>query len=503
MDLFMRIFLSTSPLLTPVLLGVAIAATSFLPCPHAAAQTAQNSAAQQIQGAQVDRDFLVKFADNLKTFADNLKTSADFGKLLYDFKNLKPPPHASAETRAFFDRIRPAQAGLAGLGSAKPEGYDLLANIYELVDAIHQDMDRSSTSASMAPLSSHTLETLGTAGLAWVTSNDFLKKLVDAGKIDPQVGISKPFAKYAGVLSFGADDLVAGLARLAGNGNWQDPETVSHLLDAFNRGTWAAVGFMVSGGNREVADLFSSAAGLVGTTVRERTVGMFADAYIKLGGFDKAILDQYSQAQRVRLTLNKPAQSFEEYVNFDAKMLRAIGPTQRSAADARFGLRAPPSPRDTTPAIVISRITHDSYNEVCQSGFCVRTDLTSAQHVDIGLSRAPAVSRLTSTPLPDPCNATGSCLRPWKDPIFLPPPGPPRPPPPSVGHLDSQPPPPPPALIGPATPDLKTSADLRDLHGVSMGDGTASRTGPINEDPADRVSGSRPAGAASWSIPER
>ena len=361
------------------LTGNAIAATSLLSIRHAAAQPLQNSAAKQIQDAQADyaatqvditRDFLTEFADNLKTLAD-------FGSLLYGARDLKLPSDASPATQAFFARIQPMQNWLAGGGSEIPDQYDLLQKIYEVADAIRQDLARPQTDPMMAALSSHTLETLGGLGLDWVTNANVLQKLADTGKI------SQPFAKFSGFLSFGADDLAAGIAGGVGSGNWQDPETAAHLLDALNRGAWAAVGFLVSGGDREVADLFSSAAGFAGAFVRGHTVDMFATAYMKLGGFDQAILDQYVSAQQARVAHNQAPVSFEDFVGFDPEILRAIDPTQRGAADAMFGLHVPPSPpRDTTQVTVITRTTYDHYNEVCQSGFCVRTDLTSAPHSD-------------------------------------------------------------------------------------------------------------------------
>jgi hypothetical protein len=310
-----------------------------------------------------------------------------FAKLIYGFRDLTPPPDASAATRAFFNQIRPTQDWLARGGGGIPDQHEFLLKAYDLVEAIRQDLARSRTDPVMATLSSQTLQALRGMAFGWVTSSDNLQKWADAGKI------SKPLAKYAGFLSFGAEDLVQGIVGWTEHGTWQNPETAAHLLDAVNRGTWAAVGFMASGGNRQVADLFSSAAGFVGTFARDHTVDSFADAYMKFGGFDKAILDQYASSQQARLAHHQAPVSFEQFVHFDANILRAIDPTQRSAADARFGLRPPPAPPpDTTQ--VITRTTHEFYSDVCRSGFCVRTAPAGRK----ARSSTGASARLLSTP---------------------------------------------------------------------------------------------------------
>jgi hypothetical protein len=355
-------------------LGVALAALGPVAIPRAAAQPFPNDAEQQIQAVR-DTQAIAQMdviRDSLIGFADNLTTLADFGSLLYDFRDLKPPPDASPATSAFFAWIQPMQNWLAQGGGEVPNQQTvlLLQSMYAVTDAVRQDLARPQTDPAYATLSSHTLETLGSLTLAWSTSNDVLQKAVDAGKI------SQSFAKYAGFLSFGAADLTAGLAQGVGSGNWKNPDTVAHLLDALNRGSWAAVGFLASGGDREVADLFSNAAGFAATFARDHTVDMFANAYMQYGGYNQAILDLYTSAQNARLAHNQAPVSFEAFVGFDAQTLAAIDPTQRGAADARFGLRPPPSPsRDTTQVTVTTHTIQDHYNESCQSGFCVRTAL--------------------------------------------------------------------------------------------------------------------------------
>jgi hypothetical protein len=220
----MRSSQSTPSRLASPLLGVAIAVSSSLPGPYAAAQTSRNNAERQIQAAQADhtaaqfdisRDFLVEFADNLKTFAD-------FGKLLYDFRDLKLPPDASAATRAFFDRIRPIQDGLARGGREVPDQHELLQKVYDVVKSLREDLARPHTDPLMATLSSQTLQTLRGMAFDWVTSSDTLQKWATAGKI------SQPFARYTGFLSFGADDLAQGMVGWAEHGTWRNPETAAH-----------------------------------------------------------------------------------------------------------------------------------------------------------------------------------------------------------------------------------------------------------------------------------
>jgi len=236
--------------------------------------------------------------DFLEAFADNLSTLAESGHLLNDFSGIQLPDNASPAARAFFNKIGPAQNWLAAGGHEGPDRYALLSNIYDLIDSVHQDLDRPASTPLMAVLSSHTLEKLGGIGLDWISDNGHLQDLLKAGKI------SAPFAKYAGFLAFGADDLVAGAARLAGGANWQDPETATHLVDALNRGAWAAVGFLVSGGNAEVAKIYSDAANLVASVGRKVTLDAFVTADMQLGGAGAAILDEYIQAQNARLAHN-------------------------------------------------------------------------------------------------------------------------------------------------------------------------------------------------------
>jgi hypothetical protein len=313
---------------------------------------------------EITRDFL-------EDFAANLKTLADFGSLLYDFRDLKPPRDASPTALKYIDKILPMQDWLRQGGNELPNNLNLLSNIYDVIDSLRQDISRPTTNSLTVVVTSHTLESLEKMQLTWVTSNDVLQMLVDTGKI------SAPFAKYAGFLALGADDFAAGAGRLLGNHDMSDPETVTHLVDAANRAAWGTVGFLTSGGNPDAAKIYSDAANLVATVGRKVTLDAFVAADMKFGGAGAAILDQYTQAQYVRLAHNQPAQSFEQFINFDSAILRLIDPATRSSADARFGIRLPPL-RDPDPTIVVTNTTHDAYREVCLSGFCTRTSVPDA-----------------------------------------------------------------------------------------------------------------------------
>jgi hypothetical protein len=378
----MRAFHSASYRLASAALGAAIAIFSPLSVRHAAAQTPRESGAQQSQDVQVyvRRDFLAGLAENLETFAETVKTSTEFGKLFYDLHDLKRPRDPSPVARGFFDRIQPAQAVLGGLG--KPDHYDFLSRVYDLAHAIREDLNQPPAAGDMAILYPHTLEAAGKMGLAWVTSHEVLQQLVEAGKIDPRIGISETFAKSAGVLAYGADDLMVFVARGASSGNWwKNPETLEHGLDALNRGLWAGVGFMLGG--REGADLFSNAADLTAKTAREYSAKWFAKAWAEHQGRDQTILGLYANAQLTRLAHHKTAISFEEFVNFDKQILGTIDLAKVRAANAGFGVHPPVSPpRETKQDVATTRIIQERYREVCRSGFCVRTELTSAQHAD-------------------------------------------------------------------------------------------------------------------------
>ena len=92
--------------------------------------TNQLTPADQAELAQaqveVNREFLADLAANLKTFAD-------FGKQIYDFKDLTLPLDASAETRAFFDKIRLAQAGLPASAVRAPKAPHIMTQCQEFV----------------------------------------------------------------------------------------------------------------------------------------------------------------------------------------------------------------------------------------------------------------------------------------------------------------------------------------------------------------------------------
>jgi hypothetical protein len=102
-------------------------------------EASQSDAAQQ--QIEVTRDSLADLANNLKTLSD-------FAKQLYDFRELKLPDDTSEQTREFFESLRPAQSELQGL-EYTPNHFDLLSYIYDLTDAVRQDLELSSLARFM------------------------------------------------------------------------------------------------------------------------------------------------------------------------------------------------------------------------------------------------------------------------------------------------------------------------------------------------------------------
>ena len=363
------------------LLALLIAA-SACPPPLAAQAPRSLPADHQLAIAQgaYDASQLQINSDFLASSAENLKTMADWGTVLSNLRDLKLPDNPSPATIGFFNRIKPYQAYLGAAGTDSPALHDFLLSAYAVADAIKQDLARPPGNPILTALSSNTLEQIQKFEFEWITSAKTLKALTDAGKI------SEPFAKYAGFLSFGAEDLAIWAGQGTGTGKWSDPEVLSHLLDGINRGAWAAVGFLASGGNREVAEAFSGAAGFIAPFVRDHTVDFFADQFMRWGGVNQTIIDQYTQAQQAHMARQQPVQSFEQFVGFNPAILQSVGRNAIANADARFGVRPPP---DQMPESVVTRTTSESYREVCRSGFCTRTNFAPEQPREGGVRINP------------------------------------------------------------------------------------------------------------------
>ncbi len=293
---------------------------------------------------QVDRSALVAFSNNLIALADRLGTAHDALTLMAD-------------------GMKHAKSGL-------PDSFGHLMKLSALMSAVEKDLTQS-TSSRITLLSSHTVEQLFRFGLEWLTDADTVKWMQQAGLV------SETLARRLGYLTFGVDDMAAGVGRMVRSGRLDDIEGVTHLLDGANRTAWGAVGYLVSGGNRFVGEVFANVGGIAAETARDWTLPAFERAYAKLGGVDKTLMQSYIDAQSLIVSHGQRPKTFEEYFGWDKSIVNQLSKRQLQSVNARFGLQSLPQSQWPAAVRVLSRTKHEHYREFCRGGFCTRTDLTT------------------------------------------------------------------------------------------------------------------------------
>jgi hypothetical protein len=395
------------------------------------------SAQEQLQSADSQLDLsnvqanMAVTRDYLESLADNLKTTADSLQQLSELQDLKPRLSSADADSPFFRSLSVVQDPLRGAEAEQADRYELLSKMYDVVDALRSDLNRTpapNSNPAMVALSSETAAKLDGLAISWLASAKYLTPLVQDGLVsnsfrryagvvsagaadlvsavkeisangfgDPngvsdlakatiesaQAALTKGFvarsvARPLGSMTLGADDVVAGVARGLANGNWSDPETMTRLLDGLNRTAAGTVGYLVSDGNPKVAKWFSDTADFAATTLREHTVQQFADAYMTYGGTDQLIREQYDAAQNALAAHHQAPLTIEQYAHNDPDMLRALGANAREVAAARAMAHASAAPVIPSPIEVESRTWTESYRETCIAGACTRINLMPA-----------------------------------------------------------------------------------------------------------------------------
>jgi hypothetical protein len=204
---------------------------------------------------------------------------------------------------------------------------------------------------------SHTVEELGKIELDFATKPSRLQDYAALGLI------GETTARRLGYFSFGAGDIASGLGTMVGERSLGNVDAAEKVLDGIATTAWGIYGFAVSG-DWDVAQAYSSAAGLTAKGVRAMTLPMFEELTAKITGLDQNITSIWEAAQQVRAAHGQPIQSIGEFYHGDASILDRIGLGSLAEADARLGLQAK-----------TERRTVESYRETCIDGYCSRVDL--------------------------------------------------------------------------------------------------------------------------------
>src|SRR5258708_4693877 len=170
-------------------------------------------------------------------------------------------------------------------------------------------------------------------------------------------------ARRLGYFSFGAGDVAAGAGTMIGQRGIGNIDAAEKVLDGIATTAWGIYGFAVSG-NWDVAQAYSSAAGLTTKGVRAMTIPLFEELTAKITGLDQNITSIWEAPQQVRAAQGQSIQTIGEFYHGDASILDRIGLESLAEADTRLGLTA-----------MTQRHTVESYRETCIDGYCSRVDL--------------------------------------------------------------------------------------------------------------------------------
>jgi len=224
----------------------------------------------------------------------------------------------------------------------------------DLALALRTDLAEQRNPASNA---SHTVEELGKIELEFAVDPSRLHDYAQLGLI------GETAERRLGYFSFGAGDIAAGTGTMIGQRSFGNADAWEKVLDGIATTAWGIYGFAFSR-DWDVAQAYSSAAGLTAKGARAFTLPMFEELTAKSMGLDRDITSMWESAQKVRAAHGQPIQSIGEFYRGDASILDRIGLGSLAEADRRLGLPAR-----------TERRTVESYRETCIDGYCSRVDL--------------------------------------------------------------------------------------------------------------------------------
>jgi hypothetical protein len=305
--------------------------------------------------------------------------------------------------RAYLQSIAPAYLRSGSIAELREMGetnaeikefsefYDRAGKMAELAAAISGDLEDKRPFLS---LGSHTIEVALKYAVESATDPDRIAKALQQGLISPLS------AKALGSLNLGGGDMIAGAEHLLSQ-QTDRVEAWATLLDGINKSAWAGLGYAISGGNSSVAKTFSIIGGMAVQSGRTITAPMFTAYNNWSTGADQNLIQIWMTAEAARIRHGEKLRSFEEFYKSDPVILSQVSEADRQSANARLGLASPPPSQGSRMNVeVITRTFSEAYREVCNSGFCVRTDLSLT---------TPATPPL---PLPPPCSVGSASCRP-------------------------------------------------------------------------------------------
>jgi len=303
------------------------------------------------QRIYVHRSVAVPFADSIKTLADTLTV---FHKEDFKPKNgllsIIPSTFKNASLREALVPV-PDSKHLKILNTTK--------QLYSISLALEKDLKRFH-GHQFVLATSHTLEEFGRLGL------EYLPDIIDY--LEKTKRIKNTYPEKFPRSTFGTVELIKGLARNIGAGR-ADTETVTLYSDAVVELTWGLLGYFASGGNMKVASTFQTIGGLSARLGRQISVGYFRKLYGKHNKIDEALIENWEQSQRVKIShLGDKAdiETIEEYYDYDQRLLSYLSRKQKRQANLTFNL----TDRSRVQARRTIRFHQFHYRELCAAGYC-------------------------------------------------------------------------------------------------------------------------------------
>jgi hypothetical protein len=171
------------------------------------------------------------------------------------------------------------------------------------------------------PLTSHTLETIGTFGLK--TLPTVVERLKDAGRLPASFKVLPT--------TFGIEEFVAGGASQMGRGRLGIDE-ITHYLDGVSKATAAVAGTLVAGPRG--AKIGESAAGVAQHVLRGLTMPLFQE--MANHPVRQAMIANWQALQDSKIARRQPVQRFSEL--YPLAELRQVGFDAKTVADLdRYG----------------------------------------------------------------------------------------------------------------------------------------------------------------------
>ncbi|TBR17822.1 MAG: hypothetical protein EPO57_08750, partial [Chitinophagaceae bacterium] len=166
------------------------------------------------------------------------------------------------------------------------------------------------------PLTSHTLETLGTFGLK--TLPTVVERLKDAGSLPASFKVLPT--------TFGIDEFVVGAASQVGRGRMGIDE-ITHYLDGVSKATAAVAGAFVAGPRG--AKIGESAAGVAQNVLRGLTMPLFQEMAKR--PVRQHMIANWQALQDSKIARSQPVQRFSEL--YPLAELRQVGFDAKTVAD--------------------------------------------------------------------------------------------------------------------------------------------------------------------------